>query len=145
MPRPVSARAAGLTPAGGIKPGEFDEFRLSAGPLPKVDSLSFRAIQTYSDGTVVKWIETAAQGSTAEPEHPAPTITLAPATTATPTTQRAAAPAVGSSSHTALDYTALSVGIGGLAVGALGVVLALRRRREIIVADLSAGERATLR
>jgi uncharacterized protein YcnI len=133
--------------AGGIRPGQFDQFLLSVGPLPKVATLSFRAVQTYSDGTAVNWIETPAQGSTAEPEHPAPSISLAPATTtATPatTTNPAAVAPVVRSGNTALDYTALSVGLGGLAVGALGVVLALRRRREILVADMSAAQRSSI-
>lgn len=41
----------------GIKPGEFDEFQVSAGPLPKAPSMTFKAIETYSDGKVVSWIE----------------------------------------------------------------------------------------
>jgi uncharacterized protein len=61
----------------GIKPGEFDSFVLSAGPLPKVATLTFKALQTYSDGKVASWIDVAAPGSTAEPEHPAPSISLA--------------------------------------------------------------------
>jgi len=65
----------------GIRPGEFDTFLLSAGPLPKVETLTFKAIQTYSNGDVVNWIETPAPGSTAEVAHPAPALTLAPAAT----------------------------------------------------------------
>jgi uncharacterized protein YcnI len=60
-----------------IKPGEFDQFAISAGPLPKVKVLTFSAIQTYSDGSVVKWDETAAPGSGVTPDHPKPSITLA--------------------------------------------------------------------
>jgi uncharacterized protein YcnI len=60
----------------GIKPGEFDTFPVSAGPLPKdADSMVFKAIQTYSNGEIVRWIEEAAPGS-AEPKNPAPKITL---------------------------------------------------------------------
>ena len=62
-----------------IKPGEFDTFPISVGPLPTVASMEFKAIQTYSSGEVVRWIEEAAAGSTAEPEHPAPVLTLTPA------------------------------------------------------------------
>ena len=50
--------------AGGIKPGEYAEFQLSVGPLPKADSMVFKAIQTYSDGKVVSWIEVPPAGST---------------------------------------------------------------------------------
>ena len=42
-------------------------------------SLTFKAIQTYSDGKEVDWTDVAAPGSTAELEHPAPTLKLAAA------------------------------------------------------------------
>lgn len=60
---------------GEIKPGEFQEFSISAGPMPKADQLVFTATQTYSDGSVVEWNQpTPASGE--EPEHPAPTVQL---------------------------------------------------------------------
>src|SRR5882757_3629137 len=36
-----------------IKPGEFDQFNVSVGPLPEADSVTFKAIQTFSDGSQV--------------------------------------------------------------------------------------------
>ena len=65
------------SPATAIKPGEFEEFNVSAGPLPKAPSMVFKTLQTYSDGTVVRWIDPSTPGGE-EPEHPAPTLTLAP-------------------------------------------------------------------
>ena len=60
---------------GTIAPGEFQEFEISVGPLPAVDELVFKTVQTYDDGDVVRWIEpTPADGT--EPEHPAPTLHL---------------------------------------------------------------------
>ncbi len=59
-----------------IKPGEYDEFDISVGPLPEVSSLTFKALQTYSDGSVVRWIDPPAPEGQPEPEHPAPTLTL---------------------------------------------------------------------
>ena len=59
-----------------IKPGQFGEFALRVGPLPDADSVSFGALQTYSDGSVVNWNERSADGTT-EPEHPAPTLAIA--------------------------------------------------------------------
>ena len=50
------------SPTAGIKPGEFDEFQVSAGPLPEAESMTFKAVQTYSDGKVVSWIEEPAAG-----------------------------------------------------------------------------------
>jgi uncharacterized protein YcnI len=61
-----------------IKPGEFDEFDISLGPLPDSGDLVFKALQYYSDGSVVRWIEPATDGGE-EPEHPAPTLTIMPA------------------------------------------------------------------
>ena len=62
--------------ADAIKPGEFDEFEVSMGPLPdSVDSLTFKALQTYSNGDIVRWIDEAAPG-TKEPDHPAPVLKL---------------------------------------------------------------------
>lgn len=83
-----------------IKPGEFQQFLISVGPLPKASSMTFKVLQTYSDKSVVSWIETPAPGSTAEPEHPAPTLQLAPAA--------ASAPASGSTSASSTAPTATS-------------------------------------
>jgi uncharacterized protein len=68
--------------AGGLNPGEFDLFTVSAGPLPtKGRTMTFKALQTYSDGQVVSWIQTTVKG-TPEPDHPAPVLTLTRATRA---------------------------------------------------------------
>jgi uncharacterized protein YcnI len=64
-------------PAAGIKPGYFGQFSIIGGKLPDgVNTLTFKAIQRYSDNSVVSWIEQAAPGSSAQPEHPAPVLTL---------------------------------------------------------------------
>src|SRR3954447_11111701 len=42
----------------GVAPGEFIEFELSVGPFPKgTTPITLPAVQTYSDGKVVKWNE----------------------------------------------------------------------------------------
>jgi uncharacterized protein YcnI len=61
--------------AGGIPPGAFDLFPVFGGPLPKTAQVTFKAIQTYSNGDVVRWIELPTKGAPA-PDHPAPTLTL---------------------------------------------------------------------
>src|SRR5690349_3377363 len=59
-----------------LAPGQFDLFTISAGPLPtKPNKLVFKAVQTYSNGDVVSWIQQTVKGAP-EPEHPAPTLTL---------------------------------------------------------------------
>ena len=61
---------------GTINPGEFQEFEISAGPLPEdVDQILFPTIQTYASGEVVRWIDEPLE-SGEEPEHPAPLLTL---------------------------------------------------------------------
>jgi periplasmic copper chaperone A len=84
LPKPVKTESGELTEAvstitwtgGEIKPGEFELFTISAGPLPtKGKSIAFPATQTYSDGEVVNWNEKTPPGGE-EPEHPAPTLKL---------------------------------------------------------------------
>jgi uncharacterized protein YcnI len=61
---------------GPINPGEFQEFEISAGPLPEdVDQILFPTIQTYASGEVVRWIDEPLE-SGEEPEHPAPLLKL---------------------------------------------------------------------
>ena len=124
--------------ADGIKPGQFDEFVIIAGQLPDTTSLTFPAIQTYSDGSVVSWIQVAAPGSTAEPDHPAPTLTLAassggssgatsPASTSSTSTSGTSTKA---SSHSATATIGVVLGAIGIVLGTGAIVLALRRRPE---------------
>jgi uncharacterized protein len=125
----------------GIAPGQFDEFTFIAGQLPDATSLTFKAVQSYSDGSTVSWIEEPAPGSTAEPEHPAPVLTLAAGpvagSSASPSASAAAQPTspVGVSA-TSDDAASKGSAVTGIVLGALGVllglaalVLALRRRR----------------
>ena len=102
--------------AGGLKPGEFGEFTILAGQLPDAPSLTFGAVQTYSDGSVVRWIESAAPGSKTEPEHPAPTLELTAASKPTKSSSS-------SSSSNVLSIVALI-----LAAGALGLAVVNRAR-----------------
>jgi uncharacterized protein YcnI len=114
-----------------IKPGQFQEFPVSLGPLPKTDSLTFKTLQTYSDGTVVRWIDVAAPGQ-AEPEHPAPVLKLAPASVSSAAPAGSTVPEAGSGSDNSSDTAALTVGIIGGILGLLGIVmggLALVRTR----------------
>src|ERR1051326_1770135 len=62
---------------GKIDPGQFQEFDVSLGPLPKdADQLVFKALQTYSDGNIVRWIDVPQAGQ-AETGPPAPLLPLA--------------------------------------------------------------------
>ncbi len=97
-------------PGAGVAPDQFALFRLSL-KLPQTDKLSFPATQTYSDGTAVKWDQGLLPDG-GEPDHPAPTLTLA---------------AEASPSHS--DDTARWLAIAALVVGAGAVALTLVRRR----------------
>ena len=136
----ISEAATKITWTGGvIKPHEFNEFEVSVGPLPSdVDSLAFKAIQTYDNGEIVRWIEEEAPGG-AEVERPAPVLKLtkdAPATTATTTAGQAAQSgqveqpkAEDAASKSDVD-TARTFGILGMAFGLLGFVSAMAARRK---------------
>ncbi|MGK5628637.1 YcnI family copper-binding membrane protein [Streptomyces sp. URMC 123] len=63
-----------------IEPGTFQDFPLLVGRLPKdTDKLVFKALQTYDNNEVVRWIEEPKDGGP-EPESPAPVLKLTPAT-----------------------------------------------------------------
>lgn len=118
---------------GGVKPGEFQEFPVSMGPLPQTDQMVFKVLQTYSDGNVQRWIEEPQAGGE-EPDHPAPVLTL---TGASPSAS--AAPDAGSGDAMAAEEdsgTGLATGLGvaglvaGLAGLALGGAAFARTRRE---------------
>jgi len=132
---------------GKIAPGRFQQFPLSVGQLPEdADQLVFKAIQTYSDKEVVRWIEEPKEGAD-EPETPAPVLKLtAPADDAHGATAASGSDSsktAGSSdsaekhgettaaSSSSQDSTARVLGIVGIIIGVAGVafgVLAGRRR-----------------
>ena len=64
---------------GQLGPGQFQKFSIRAGMPDKGKKLIFKAIQTYSDGEISRWIEVPPRGAP-EPEYPAPVITLTAAT-----------------------------------------------------------------
>ncbi len=114
------------TRADALQPGQYDDFDISAGPLPDVPSLTFKALQTYSDGTVVRWIDPPAPAGDPEPDHPAPTLTLVPAADSSSTSPTDAASDSGSNG-TATTALVLSIVAVLLGLGALGRTLIGRR------------------
>ncbi len=111
-----------------IRPGEFARFNISAGPLPdKARTLTFKVLQTYSNGEIVRWIDVAQPGQD-EPEHPAPVLTLTPAgsdSAASHDASTGASPAaIGTATSNNTDNsdgTARGLGIAGLVVGLIGI------------------------
>jgi uncharacterized protein YcnI len=124
---------------GTIAPGQFQEFDVSLGPLPKdTDQIVFKALQTYSDGTVVRWIDLQQPGQP-EPDHPAPVLHLTGASTTAAADAPSTAPSVSLAANgndtTAItpdhDTAARTLGIAGLGIGVLGfgtAIVALRRK-----------------
>jgi len=130
-----------------INPGEFQEFELSAGPLPETEQLVIPAIQTYDNGSVVAWDAPPVEEGAEEPEHPAPVIELEPAGddhhggSAAPENASAESEDGHDDSDdseaaaSSTDDTARWLGGAGLVVGALGlgfgVGATLRARRAV--------------
>ncbi|MFI8089003.1 YcnI family protein [Streptomyces sp. NPDC086080] len=132
---------------GGIRPGFFQKFPVSIGTLPEdADELVFKALQTYSNKEVVRWIEVPQKGQD-EPANPAPVLALSEASgdhhgaaaddkasddagaAENASTRTSAASEESDSGGT--DTTARVLGVVGIVVGAAGVaygVLAGRRR-----------------
>ncbi len=109
----------------GVGPGQFEQFLLSAGPLPDEESVSFPARQTYSDGKVVNWDQPTPEDGT-EPELPAPTLELAAGGVdhhSSRTMSAASSPTEASASSS--DTTARWLGGIGLVLGALGAALGI--------------------
>jgi uncharacterized protein YcnI len=104
-----------------IQPGQFQEFEVSLGPLPEVDQIVFKALQTYSDGDVVRWIDEPTNDGS-EPEHPAPVLRLAPGAGDAhgDTSTFTATPAdTGNGWGVGLGIAGVVIGVAGLLLGLL--------------------------
>ncbi|WP_156727885.1 YcnI family copper-binding membrane protein [Streptomyces apocyni] len=151
----VTWTATGKSEDAGIQPGTFQQFPLSMGQLPHdADQVVFKAIQTYSNDEVVRWIEEPKESGD-EPDSPAPVLQLGDGgdghgAPAKDTDKDAAKDSDGGSddaksgaddgakdstqntaSASSSDGLARGLGIAGIVVGAAGVafgVLAGRRR-----------------
>lgn len=120
-------------PNGGVKPGEFQEFPVSMGPLPQTDRMVFKVLQTYSDGNISRWIEEPTPGGE-EPENPAPVLTLTTASASASPAASAPAAAADDDDDDADTGAATAFGVAGLVAGLAGLILGglafLRTRRE---------------
>jgi len=116
---------------GKIGAGQFEDFNVAFGQLPDdTDQLTFKTLQTYADGDVVRWIEEAAAGED-EPENPAPVLKLTakesedgdgtPAASASEAATATKTTSASSSSGSSSDSTARGLGVAGLIVGVLGL------------------------
>jgi uncharacterized protein YcnI len=71
VPASIIWTRVGDAPAG---PAEPTALTVSLGPMPQSDRVTFTLVQTYSDGTVVRWTDQPADG--AQAKNPAPAVTL---------------------------------------------------------------------
>jgi uncharacterized protein YcnI len=114
-------------PASVIKPHQFQEFDVSLGPLPQTDQIVFKALQTYSTGEIVRWIDEPSAG--ADAEHPAPVLKLTKKTDTAPppnaNVPTAAADAPDANSGSGNNGVAIGLGAAGLALGLAGLVMGI--------------------
>jgi uncharacterized protein YcnI len=114
---------------GRINPGEYQDFALSADPLPDSGSeLAFKALQTYSSGDVVRWIDIPRPGQP-EPEHPAPVLSLTAADDSGSTMEMTSAPVATTTTSSSSWPGVLAVVALVLALAAVGAVGFLWVRR----------------
>ncbi|WBB98225.1 MULTISPECIES: YcnI family protein [unclassified Solwaraspora] len=136
-----------------VQPGEFLDLPIRMGPLPDAEQLVFKSLQTYSDGTVVRWIEVPVPGEE-EPATPASVLTLTSAEQDSPAVgggqepvdDEAPADDAATGSDTGGSGAALGVGIVGLLAGLGGLVLgglAFARTRRPTPAPAAAPAAAT--
>jgi uncharacterized protein YcnI len=137
LPRPVDADGTTITKAvrtvtwtaargSGIGNGEYQEFSLSVGPLPQPGEVLLPVVQTYSDGSAVRWDQpTPASGT--EPERPAPTLLVTAAVDPAPAGAGApgGAASTTSTSVSRPDPVARWLGGAGLALAVIAVAVAL--------------------
>ena len=127
----IVSRVTWTATAGGTKPGEFEEFQILADPLPKTKELVFKALQTYSDKSVVSWIQTPVAGAP-EPAFPAPTLTLAAPDAAENVVTAADVSSSGTSqpSNTGTILGSIGLGVAVLALLGAGYAVSRTRRRQ---------------
>jgi uncharacterized protein YcnI len=109
----------------GLQPGQFQDFGLSLGlpDKPAGTKLTFKALQTYRGGKVVRWI------GAPDTEHPAPQVTLVSSDTSGNQAAATPAAATGDTSDDGTDgLTIVALVLGALGLLAGGAALVTARR-----------------
>jgi uncharacterized protein YcnI len=121
----VQERIASVTWSGGrIRPGEFEEFGLTARiPEEEGGELTFPAVQRYAGGETVRWI------GPEDADEPAPRVSVGAAATTEPAAAPTATPAARSDDGGGVSGgLALGVAIAGLVVALAALTLAISGR-----------------
>jgi uncharacterized protein YcnI len=132
LPKPVTVGGSTVTKAPSsviwtandaaheIGQNRYQAFSISVGKLPGAGTkVVLPAAQTYTDGTVVNWDQTAEEGQP-EPKHPAPSFTTTATDDASPSSSGSgAAPPLADPA----SMTSQTSGAWGLTLGAVGAVL----------------------
>lgn len=118
---------------GGITRGHYQDFEVLVGAVPSTPGqVVFKALQTYSNGKIVRWIQLSVPGEPA-PDTPAPILTLTKGGAA-PGSAGATAPggAGGNGGGGSGDATTIAVVAVIVSIGALVAAIAalLRGRKE---------------
>jgi uncharacterized protein YcnI len=124
----ITDRVSTITWSGGpIKPGEFDEFVITAHvPDTPGQTLIMPAVQTYANGKVVHWI------GALTADEPAPHVTLTaaePENASATTTTTSASSSTSDSTDNGRANLALGLAIAGLIAGLAALALGMMRRR----------------
>jgi uncharacterized protein YcnI len=129
----ITEAVSKITWTGGkIAPSTFEEFDVSFGPLPTdTDQLVFKALQTYDNGEVVRWIDTAAPGQPS-PEHPAPSVKLTPKAAANVAAAAAPMPM-------AMEMPAGSTGSGSSTGNVLGIIAIVLAGLALVISVITRG------
>ena len=124
-----------------IPVGQFAEFNVLAQGIPSgTDSLVFKAIQLYGDGSTVSWIQVPDRAEP-NPAHPAPSVRLtapgggSPAGSVGPTATTPSAPVTATASSTpGSGLAVVSLIVAGFAVVLALLAVWLGRPRQITAA-----------
>jgi uncharacterized protein YcnI len=103
---------------GSIPVGGYQDFNVDVSSMPVAPLIEVKALQTYANGDVVRWIEEPGPNGQV-PDHPAPTLTLAPA---------AASPAATTPATTKSKSTSNTLAIVALVVAGLALVTSIWNR-----------------
>jgi uncharacterized protein YcnI len=124
---PVSSVVSEVQWSGGpIPPGNFEEFHVLAQSLPtNTDQVVFKALQTYSNGDIVRWIDPVTVADP-NPPHPTPILKLTAPGSGASGEAAGPSPTVDTSNLATASSVngAKTLGTVGITVGLVGLVVA---------------------